>query len=99
MQSLLWLLDTVIDIYIFLLFVWVVLSWLVAFDVVNTRNRVVAIAGDFLNRITEPALAPIRRVIPNFGGIDISPIILILGLYFVRNLIFEYMGPGVALGR
>ncbi|MEQ8166885.1 MAG: YggT family protein [Alphaproteobacteria bacterium] len=95
MQSVLWLVDTVISLYIFLLIVWVVLSWLVAFDVVNTRNRFVYLVNDFLFRITEPVLAPIRRVMPNLGGLDISPVILILALYFIRNLLFEYFGPGL----
>src|SRR3546814_17111122 len=65
------------------------LSWLVAFNVVNTSNRFVYAIGDFLYRITEPALRPIRRVLPNLGGIDISPVLLILLLVFVRNLLWE----------
>jgi YggT family protein len=68
------------------------LSWLVAFNVVNDRNPIVSQIGDFLYRITEPALRPIRRILPNLGGIDISPIILILGLFFIRNLVFEMFG-------
>lgn len=91
MYALLKLIDTVVDIYITLLIVSVVLSWLVAFNVVNTSNRFVYIVGDFLYRITEPALRPIRRVIPNLGGIDISPVILILLLYFLRDLLFELL--------
>ena len=85
------LLNTVISIYIWLLIAWVVLSWLVAFNVINTRNQIVYRIGEFLNRITEPALRPIRNVLPNFGGIDISPVILILALYFVRDLVNEYL--------
>ncbi|MFQ5786154.1 MAG: YggT family protein [Alphaproteobacteria bacterium] len=91
MQSLLILIDTVIDIYIWLLIFQVVMSWLVAFNVVNTRNRVVYLIGDFLYRVTEPALGPIRRVLPSLGGVDISPVVLIIGLWFVRNLLFEYL--------
>jgi|TARA_R110002072_G_scaffold44194_3_gene123884 YggT family protein len=87
MQALIYLIDSLFSIYTFLLFVWVILSWLVAFNVVNTRNRFVYLAGDFLNRITEPALRPIRRFIPDLGGIDISPVILILVLHFLRILI------------
>ena len=64
---------------------------LVAFNVINTRNRFVGMLGDFLDRITEPALRPIRRVMPNLGGIDISPIILILLIYFVRDLVNKYV--------
>jgi YggT family protein len=90
MTALLILIDTVIDLYIWVLIIWVILSWLIAFNVVNTRNRAVYLIGDFLNRVTEPALRPIRRVIPNLGGVDLSPLVLILLLYFVRNLLFEY---------
>ena len=89
MRSLLWLIDTVIMLYVYLLIASAILSWLVAFNVVNSRNDVVRAIWDFLHRVTEPALRPIRRFLPNLGGIDISPIILILLLLFVRNLIQE----------
>jgi YggT family protein len=85
------LVSTVITIYIWLLIAQAVLSWLLAFGVVNRYNRAVSMIGDFLWRITEPLLRPIRRVIPDLGGIDISPVILILLLYFLRNLMFEYL--------
>jgi YggT family protein len=92
MYALLSLVHTVITIYIWLLIIQAVLSWLVAFGVVNRHNRAVAMVGDFLWRITEPLLRPIRRILPDLGGIDISPVILILLLYFIDNLIFEYFG-------
>jgi YggT family protein len=85
------LVSTVISIYIWLLIAQAVLSWLVAFGVANRYNRAVATIGDFLWRITEPVLRPIRRVIPDLGGIDISPVILILLLWFARDLMFEYL--------
>jgi YggT family protein len=85
------LVSTVITIYIWLLIAQAVLSWLLAFGVVNRYNRAVSTISDFLWRITEPLLAPIRRIIPDLGGIDISPVILILLLYFLRNLMFEYL--------
>jgi YggT family protein len=88
MNPFLWLVDTVITIYIWLLIAAAVLSWLIAFNVVNARNPIVANIGEFLYRITEPALRPIRNLLPNLGGIDISPVILILGLLFLRQLIF-----------
>jgi len=88
MNSFLWLFDTVITLYIWILIAAAVLSWLIAFNVVNTRNPIVHSVADFLYRITEPALRPIRSILPNLGGIDISPVILILGLLFLRNLIF-----------
>jgi YggT family protein len=88
MNPFLWLIDTLITLYIWLLIASAVLSWLVAFNVVNTRNPIVAAIGDFLYRVTEPALRPIRNLMPNLGGIDISPVILIIGLMFFRQLIF-----------
>jgi YggT family protein len=91
MYAFLTLVSTVITIYVWLLIAQAVLSWLVAFGIVNRYNRVVATIGDFLWRITEPLLRPIRRVLPNLGGIDISPVILILLLWFLRNLMFEYL--------
>lgn len=78
-----------IEIYTWFLVIWVIMSWLVQFDVINTRNQFVAMIWQFLYRITEPALAPIRRLIPNFGPIDISPIVLILLLFFLQQVIFR----------
>ncbi|MGC2201292.1 MAG: YggT family protein [Stellaceae bacterium] len=91
MYAFLHLVNTVISIYIWLLIAQAILSWLVAFGIVNRYNRVVATIGDFLWRVTEPLLRPIRRVIPDLGGIDISPVILILLLWFLRDLMFEYL--------
>lgn len=89
MLSLLNLIDTIINLYIWIIIIGAILSWLVAFNVVNTHNRFVYTVMDFIYRLTEPALRPIRRFMPNLGGIDISPVILILGLIFLRNLLFE----------
>jgi YggT family protein len=91
MQSLLFLVDAVLGIYIWLLVIWVVISWLVSFEVINTRNRFVYLVSDFLYRITEPALRRIRRFVPDLGGIDISPVVLILLIWFLRNLMREYL--------
>ena len=91
MYALLNLFNTLISIYIWLLIASVVLSWLIAFNVVNTGNRFVYQIRDFLYRITEPVLRPIRNLLPNLGGIDISPVILILALYFIRDLAFELL--------
>jgi YggT family protein len=90
MASLLYLISTIISIFIWLLIANAILSWLVAFNVVNTNNQFVASVGNFLYRITEPPLRPIRKVIPTMGGLDISPVVLILLLIFLRNLMFEY---------
>ena len=89
MYSILWLVSTVIQIYIYVLIASAVLSWLIAFNVVNTRNQAVGMIADALWRLTEPVLAPIRRILPNFGGLDLSPVVLILILYFARMLLFE----------
>jgi YggT family protein len=91
MYAFLHLVNTLITIFIWLLIAQAILSWLLAFGVVNRYNRVVASANDFLWRITEPALRPIRSFLPNLGGIDISPVVLILVLYFLRDLMFEYL--------
>jgi YggT family protein len=89
MNALASLVDTVITLYIILLVVSAVLSWLVTFNVLNTQNRLVHGLLGFLYRVTEPALRPIRRIIPAMGGMDFSPIILIIALYFIRDLIVD----------
>ncbi|HEV7370584.1 YggT family protein [Arenibaculum sp.] len=89
MVSLFLLIDTVLELYVWVLIASAVLSWLFAFGVVNTHNRVVHMIGDMLYRLTDPVLAPIRRVLPNLGGIDVSPVVLILLIYFLRNLLRE----------
>jgi YggT family protein len=85
------LINAVVNIYIFVLLVQVAMSWLIAFNVVNTRNRFVYAVADIAYKVTEPLLRPIRRILPSFGGIDVSPIVLILLLYFIRDLLFEYV--------
>jgi YggT family protein len=93
MNALLWLISTLIEIYIWLLIAQAVLSWLLAFGIVNRYNRVIAMVGDMLWRITEPALRPIRSVLPDLGGIDISPVILILLLVFLQRLLVYDIAP------
>ena len=87
MGAVIWLVDTCITIYIWILIAQVVLSWLVAFNIVNTRQPFVRQLGNVLWRLTEPVLGPIRRILPNLGGLDISPIIVILILEFLRRFI------------
>ena len=89
MYSVLMLIDRIIDIYVWVIILSAVLSWLVAFDIINMRNRVVYLVGDALNRITEPVYRPIRRFLPDMGGLDLSPLIVILGLWFLRDLMWE----------
>ena len=89
MMALFWLVDRLLSLYIWAVIISAVFSILTSFGVLDTRNRLVWTIGDFLYRITEPGLRPIRRLLPNFGGIDISPIILILLLQAARMLLGE----------
>jgi len=88
MNPFLWLISTLIQLYIWILIANAVLSWLVAFNVVNPQNNVVRTIGETLYRLTEPALRPIRQVLPSLGGLDISPVILIILLIFFQRLLF-----------
>lgn len=90
MDALLWLILQIINIFVWLIILQVVLSWLIAFNVVNTSNRFVYLIGDFLYRVTEPAMRPIRNLLPSLGGIDLSPLVLLLLLFFVQRLLVEY---------
>lgn len=90
MFPLLWLFNKLIEIYSFLLLASVILSLLVSFGIVNARQPVVSAIGDFLYRITEPLLAPIRRRMPDLGQIDISPVVLLLALQFLQVTVNYY---------
>ncbi|MBC7583735.1 MAG: YggT family protein [Tardiphaga sp.] len=85
----------VLDLYVWLLIASAILSWLIAFNVVNTRNQFVSAIAEFLFRITEPVLGPIRRALPGLGGLDISPIVLILIIMFLQRVITYYIYPNV----
>jgi YggT family protein len=87
MLELLAFISYLLTLYIYVLIAAAVLSWLIAFNVVNTHNPIVARIGEFLYRVTEPALRPIRNLLPNLGGIDVSPVILILLILFIQNVI------------
>jgi YggT family protein len=89
MYSVLMLIDRIIDLYVWVIILSAVLSWLVAFDIVNMRNRFVYLVGDTLNRLTEPVYRPVRRFLPDMGGLDLSPLIVILGLWFLRDIMWE----------
>ena len=95
MKSIFILLDSFITIYLWVIIVNAVLSWLVAFNILNTQNRFVFSVLDTTYKLTDPILNKIRRFVPTFGSIDISPIILILGLMFLRNLVFEIFAPSL----
>jgi YggT family protein len=90
MNPFVWLIVTVIDIYIWIIIATVVLSWLVGFKVVNAQNDIVRHVRYALFRLTEPALAPIRRFMPDLGGLDISPMVLLILLFFLERLIVYY---------
>lgn len=95
MQSLFLLVDTILSLYTWVIIISVILSWLVAFNIVNTSNRFVSIIGDIIWRLTEPVMGPIRRLLPNMGGIDLSPLVVLLLIFLLRNLMREYglLGP------
>ena len=95
MKSVLILFDNIIGIYIWILIINAVISWLVAFNILNTSNRFVYSLLDVSYKLTDPPLNFIRRYLPNLGSVDISPLVLILGLMFLRNLIFEMFAPGL----
>ena len=95
MKSIFILLDSIITIYLWIIIINAILSWLVAFNILNTQNRFVFSVLDATYKLTDPALNKIRRFIPTFGSIDISPVILILFLMFLRNIIFEIFAPSL----
>ncbi|MDJ0387854.1 YggT family protein [Roseomonas sp. E05] len=96
MYAVFWLIDQAIGLYVWALIIAAVFSLLIAFNVLDTRNRFVWAVSDFLYKLTEPALRPIRRFLPNMGGIDISPMILILLLYALRIFLWTTLWPLVA---
>ena len=95
MKSVLILIDSLVSIYIWILIINALLSWLIAFNVLNTSNRLVYSLLDISYKMTDPLLRPIRNFLPSLGGIDISPVILILLLMFIRNLAFEFFAPSM----
>ena len=95
MKSIFILLDSIITIYLWIIIINAILSWLVAFNILNTQNRFVFSVLDATYKMTDPVLNKIRNFIPTFGSIDVSPVILILLLMFLRNIIFEIFAPGL----
>ena len=93
MKSLFLLIDSVINIYIWLIIINAILSWLVSFNILNTQNRFVFAILNATHQLTDPVLNKIRKFIPNLGSIDVSPVVLILLLIFIRNLLFELLAP------
>lgn len=97
MNSFIILIDQVINLYIWVLIINVIFSWLLTMNIFNTQNKIVISVYYGTKRLTDPLLNPIRNFLPNLSGIDISPIVLILILYFIRNLLFEYFYMTIAL--
>jgi YggT family protein len=92
MHPLLYLFNIVMEIIVWIVIAGAIMSWLVAFGVVNMRNQFIRTVVDMLYRLSEPMLRPIRRVLPDLGGVDISPVVLLVGLYFLRYLVNYYLG-------
>ena len=92
MNSLVILVSQITELFIWLLIIQAIMSWLINFGIINTQSNFVNMIGSFLYKVTEPLLRPIRKLLPEFGGVDISPVILIMLLIFFRNLLFEYTG-------
>ena len=92
MHPLLYLFNIVMELIVWIVIASAIVSWLVAFGVVNTRNQFIRVVVDTLYRLTEPLLRPIRRILPDLGGVDISPVVLLVGLYFLRYLVNYYLG-------
>ena len=95
MQSLFYLLIQILDIYWWIVIINVIISWLIGFNVLNTQNRFVFMIFDFTNRLTNPILNKIRNFLPNFGVIDVSPVVLLLALWFIKSLMYEYLRPAM----
>jgi len=91
MRPFLELVDILLNLYTWVVIIWAILSTLISFNVINTHNRIIPVLMEFLYRMTEPALRPIRRVIPNIGGVDLSPLVLILIIWLVRRLMHEHL--------
>ncbi len=95
MYAVITLIDAILQIYTWIVIVYVIMTWLVQFNVMNMRNQFVAMIGNVLHRLTEPVLRPIRKIMPHLGGLDISPVVLLLALFFIRNLIVVDVGYAV----
>ena len=93
MQSLFYLLIQIVDLYWWIVIINVIISWLIGFNVLNTQNRFVFMIFGFTNQLTSPILNKIRNFLPNFGVIDVSPVVLLLALWFIKSLMYEYLRP------
>lgn len=85
----------ILNLYIYVIIASAIFSWLYAFNIVNSSNQLIATIGQVLYNLTEPVLRPIRRFMPNLGGVDISPVALLLGIFLIQNIIIRYVYPNV----
>ncbi len=95
MRALLDVIMLVLQLYWYIVLVMIIMSWLISFNVVNTRNQFVSQVWRILNQLTEPVLRPIRRRLPNFSGLDLSPLVLFIIIYFIQQIILRYVYPNV----
>lgn len=95
MRAVLDIILIILQLYWWIVLAMIIMSWLISFNVINTRNAFVAAVWRIVNQLTEPVLGPIRRVMPNFSGLDISPIILFLIIFFIERIIIYYIYPNV----
>ena len=95
MRAILDVILLILDLYVWVIIASAIFSWLIAFNVINSRNQFVATVLNILYQLTEPLLRPIRRIMPNLGAIDISPIVLLLGIFLLQRIIVYYIYPNV----
>lgn len=95
MRALLDVIMLALNLYVYVIIASAIFSWLYAFNIVNSSNQIISTIGQMLYNLTEPALRPLRRILPNLGGIDLSPIALLLGIFFLQNVIIRYVYPNV----
>ena len=96
MRAVLDIILVILDLYRWVLIAMIIMSWLISFNVINTRNQFVEGLWRVLNQLTEPVLRPIRRILPNFSGLDLSPIVAFLLIFFIQQIIGYYIYPAVA---
>jgi YggT family protein len=95
MRALLDVIMLLLQLYWYVILVMIIMSWLIAFNVVNTRHQFVSQVWRVLNQLTDPVLRPIRRMLPNFSGLDLSPLIVFVVIYFIQQVIARYIYPNV----
>ncbi|MEE9273248.1 MAG: YggT family protein [Robiginitomaculum sp.] len=88
------LLMNIIGLYLFIILIWIISSWLITFGIINPRNPTVRNILNGINALVDPVIAPLRRIIPPMGGLDLSPIVLIFGIYFIRDILVKFHQTG-----